>query len=145
MARYHRLVGIIEFLWIIKVILSFAIIIKFHQVHKTHRSIQKTSWKNPANILRTSRKHQEDQKAAVGSGGVGWGYLRPNQFLDRLTVIKMEGLLEIPKKEFHILYFGMSCKSHQEGCRGAFPIGQFQYCCFHTSSPKYCFSNLDIF
>ena len=41
-------------------ILSFEMIIKFHQAHKTHRSILKTSWKNPANILRTSRKHQED-------------------------------------------------------------------------------------
>ena len=37
-------------------------IIKFHQAHKTHRSILKTSWKNPANILRTSREHLENIK-----------------------------------------------------------------------------------
>ena len=43
-----------------KSILSFEMIVKFHQAHKTHRSILKTSWKNPANILRTSRKHHED-------------------------------------------------------------------------------------
>ena len=34
-------------------------IIKFH---KTHRSIGKISWKNPANILRTSREHLENIK-----------------------------------------------------------------------------------
>ena len=39
-------------------------IIKFHQAHKTHRSILKTSWKNPANILRTSREHLENIKRA---------------------------------------------------------------------------------
>ena len=32
-------------------------IIKFHQANKTHQSILKTSWKNPANILETSREH----------------------------------------------------------------------------------------
>ena len=37
-------------------------IIKFHQAHKTHRSILKTSWKNPANILGTSREHLENIK-----------------------------------------------------------------------------------
>ena len=37
-------------------------IIKFHQAHKTHRSIQKTSWKNPANILEKSREHLENIK-----------------------------------------------------------------------------------
>ena len=37
-------------------------IIKFHQAHKTHRSILKTSWKIPVNILRTSREHLENIK-----------------------------------------------------------------------------------
>ena len=46
----------------LKSILSFEMIIKFHQAHKTHRSILKTSWKNPANILRTSREHLENIK-----------------------------------------------------------------------------------
>ena len=43
-------------------VLTFEMIIKFHQAHKTHRSIMKTSWKNPANILRTSREHLENIK-----------------------------------------------------------------------------------
>ena len=40
-----------------KFILSFEMNIKFHQANKTHQSILKTSWKNPANILETSREH----------------------------------------------------------------------------------------
>ena len=42
--------------------LSFEMIIKFHQAHKTHRSILKTFWKNPANIWRTSGEHPENIK-----------------------------------------------------------------------------------
>ena len=36
---------------------SFEMIIKFHKANKTHQIILKTSWKNPANILGTSREH----------------------------------------------------------------------------------------
>ena len=43
----------------LKSILSFEMIIKFHHAHKIDWSILKTSWKNPANILRTSREHLE--------------------------------------------------------------------------------------
>ena len=43
-----------------KCILSFEMIIKFHLANKTHRSILKTSSKNPRNILRTSREHLID-------------------------------------------------------------------------------------
>ena len=40
----------------LKSILPFEMI-KFHQAHKSHQSILKASWKNPANILQTSREH----------------------------------------------------------------------------------------
>ena len=46
----------------LKFILSFEMIITFHQAHKIHRIILKTSWKNPANILGTSREHLENIK-----------------------------------------------------------------------------------
>ena len=46
----------------LKSILSFEVIIKFHQPHKTHQSILKRSWKNPANIKRTSGEHLDTSR-----------------------------------------------------------------------------------